>query len=269
MARARNIKPSFFQNEHLAETSPHARLLFIGLWCIADREGRLEDRPKRIKANLFPYEEVDTDALLNELASSRGKFILRYKTPDNCYIQVVNFCKHQHPHIKEGLSTIPAPDLSDTSTIPAPDIIKTDYDNKETTKEDMINTILAPDKNHTSPSDSLLPITDSPLLIAENGKKKTTTEKQQNIHKTETFEEYIETTLKPLFPNLDLKLQLEKFNTYWSENSKKLKNPKTAFRNWCEREIKYQENHNNGKKPTATTDPNYYKKGKYGKVVQS
>lgn len=117
MSRSRNIKPSFFQNEHLADTSPHARLLFIGLWCIADREGRLEDRPKRIKVTIFPYEDIDVDNLLNELATSKGQFILRYKTLDNCYIQILNFVKHQHPHIKETTSTIPAPDKHYTSTI--------------------------------------------------------------------------------------------------------------------------------------------------------
>lgn len=39
MARARNIKPSFFKNEDLADLNPFDRLLFIGLWCLADREG--------------------------------------------------------------------------------------------------------------------------------------------------------------------------------------------------------------------------------------
>lgn len=54
--RARNIKPGFFKNEDISECSPSARLLFIGLWMLADREGRLEYRPKRWKGELFPYE---------------------------------------------------------------------------------------------------------------------------------------------------------------------------------------------------------------------
>ena len=49
MARARNIKPGFFLNEELGVLPPLVRILFAGLWCIADRDGRLEDRPKRIK----------------------------------------------------------------------------------------------------------------------------------------------------------------------------------------------------------------------------
>ena len=50
MPRARNVKPGFFKNELLAECEPLARILFEGLWCEADREGRLEDRPRRLKA---------------------------------------------------------------------------------------------------------------------------------------------------------------------------------------------------------------------------
>ena len=55
MARTRNIKPAFFDNDILGGLDPLTRLLFIGLWCIADREGRLEDRPLRIKKTLLGY----------------------------------------------------------------------------------------------------------------------------------------------------------------------------------------------------------------------
>jgi hypothetical protein len=104
MARARNIKPGFFKNEELAELGPLAMLLFEGLWCLADKEGRLEDRPKRIKAETFPYFEADVDALLNGLAN-RG-FILRYMVEERRYIQVVNW-HHQRPHSNETASVIP------------------------------------------------------------------------------------------------------------------------------------------------------------------
>jgi hypothetical protein len=61
MARARNIKPGFFANDVLAEIDPLGRLLFAGLWTIADREGRLEDRIKKIKAQILPYDDCDCD----------------------------------------------------------------------------------------------------------------------------------------------------------------------------------------------------------------
>jgi 5-methylcytosine-specific restriction endonuclease McrA len=95
-------------NDELAEVEPLGRLLFAGLWCIADREGRLEDRPKRIKAEVLPYDDCDVDDLLNKLAER--EFIIRYEVNGEKYIQVVNFIKHQNPHYKEVPSEIPAPE---------------------------------------------------------------------------------------------------------------------------------------------------------------
>lgn len=107
MARARNVKPGFFKNEELAECTPWARLCFIGLWTLADREGRLEDRAKRIKAELFAFDSVDVELLLQELAKHR--FIVRYEAhPDHLrLIQIANFTKHQTPHFKEAKSAYP------------------------------------------------------------------------------------------------------------------------------------------------------------------
>jgi hypothetical protein len=105
MARSRNIKPGFYKNEDLAECSVLARLLFPGLWLLADREGRLEDRPKRIKGEIFPFDNVDTNELLNEL--KQWGFIKRYQVGEKNYIQVLNFCSHQSPHCTEKDSVIP------------------------------------------------------------------------------------------------------------------------------------------------------------------
>ncbi len=108
MARARNLKPKFFTNDRLAELPPLVRLLFAGLWCIADREGRLEDRPNRIKVDVLPYDKCNVDKMLQDLHSH--EFILRYTSGGTRYIQVLKFSKHQNPHVKESQSTIPAPD---------------------------------------------------------------------------------------------------------------------------------------------------------------
>lgn len=114
MARSRNIKPGFFTNDELAECHPLGRLLFAGLWTIADKEGRLDDRPKKIKAMLLPFDEADCDALLQQL--NDHKFIIRYRVNGECYIQISNWKKHQNPHCKEAASEIPAPLENDKST---------------------------------------------------------------------------------------------------------------------------------------------------------
>lgn len=114
MARARNIKPGFFTNEKLVELPFATRLLFIGLWTEADREGRMEDKPKRIKMKLFPADDIDVDAALQDLHASG--FLLRYEVAGEQFIQVLAFDKHQNPHRDEKKSEIPAPYLHCAST---------------------------------------------------------------------------------------------------------------------------------------------------------
>lgn len=108
MARSRNIKPGFFTNEELAEMPFENRLLFIGIWCIADKSGRLEFRPKRIKAQIFPYDDVNVMHGLCMLHAS--SFIVFYKVDGKIYIQICNWDKHQSPHHKEVESQLPAYD---------------------------------------------------------------------------------------------------------------------------------------------------------------
>lgn len=117
MARARNIKPSFFHNEDLVELPFEVRLLFVGLWTLADREGRLEDRPKRIKMAVFPGDDVNVDAGLDTL-QSRG-FVIRYESHGMRCIQVINFTKHQNPHHRESPSELPEPPKPEASPRPA------------------------------------------------------------------------------------------------------------------------------------------------------
>ena len=120
MARARNLKPSFFTNDELAALPPLTRLLFAGLWTVADRAGRLEDRPLRIKAEVLPYDNCKVDRMLQELHDHN--FIFRFGTKGIRYIQILAFNKHQNPHVKEAESTIPAPDLNGASTVLVPEI---------------------------------------------------------------------------------------------------------------------------------------------------
>ena len=136
------MKPGFFKNEELADCGPVAQLLFAGLWTLADRRGRLEDRPRRIKAELFPFYDADVDVMLTQL--SQNGFITRYEHGGEKYIQINNFERHQNPHVKESESTIPAPGLNGAGT----------------------------GNTGTSHADSLLPLTDSlnPILGAPRPK---------------------------------------------------------------------------------------------------
>ncbi len=150
--RARNIKPGFFTNEDLGEVSIPARFLFSGLWCMADREGRLEDRPKRIKGEIFRFDSIEVEPLLKELSALQ--FIIRYEIEGKRFIWITKFSSHQSPHYQEKPSIIP----------PCPLEKSFDDDNKNPGKsfdDDNENPRQAPEKSsmkkgQISP-DSLIP----------------------------------------------------------------------------------------------------------------
>jgi len=136
MARSRLLKPSFFRNERLLDLPYEYRLLFAGLWVLADREGRLENRPKMIRMEIFPCDNINIEDGL--LALKNAGFISFYKNntmPAPCQhhasivpniiecIQIVNFSKHQHPHKDERANPDLHPikeDILENSTMPAP-----------------------------------------------------------------------------------------------------------------------------------------------------
>lgn len=112
MARKREIHPGFFKNEDMSELEPLCRLLYLGLLTLADKEGRLEDRPKKLKAEILPYDNCDGETCLSELAA-KG-FIIRYEVDGKTYLQINNWDKYQNPHPKETASIIPAPHQEDS-----------------------------------------------------------------------------------------------------------------------------------------------------------
>lgn len=103
--RARNIKPGFYKNEQLAECSPWARLIFPGLWMMADRRGRMEYRPKRIKAELLPFDSEPVEPMIAEL--EQYGLVRLYEVEGVRYLWIPAFCRHQRPHTNEVPSTIP------------------------------------------------------------------------------------------------------------------------------------------------------------------
>jgi hypothetical protein len=111
MARTRSVRADDFLDEALgAEDFPvEGQLLRLGLNILADREGRLEDRPKRIAAQLFPYRTVDVDGLLDMLEAAGS--IRRYAIGEQSLIQLVGFVEQQNPHPNEARSRLPPPPL--------------------------------------------------------------------------------------------------------------------------------------------------------------
>jgi hypothetical protein len=143
MARARNIKPSFFQNEELGELSPLTRLAFIGMWTIADFKGCIEFRPKRLKVQLMPYDDCNFEQIANDL--DKSGLIAIYSVRGQRYIKIINFEKHQNPHKNERESGSDIPDITE----------------KDNEINDLSKDGNNRDKNGTDRADSLNPLPDS------------------------------------------------------------------------------------------------------------
>ena len=111
MARIRYLKPDFFKDEDIKELPFEARLFYQGLWVQADREGRGEDRPERLKIEIMPYDDIDAEKIMQVLASpkknAKRPFIIRYEINGEKYYQIINWQKHQKPHKTERESVIP------------------------------------------------------------------------------------------------------------------------------------------------------------------
>lgn len=110
MARQRMISPKYFADEDLAGVTFPARLLGLALLTMADREGRLEDRPKLLKVGAFPHDVIEVAPLLEELVQVR--FLVRYVVNGRAYLLVRSFHRYQKPHPNEARSTLPGPPSS-------------------------------------------------------------------------------------------------------------------------------------------------------------
>lgn len=154
--RSRNVKPAFFKNDALAELCPLTRLFFIGLWTAADYKGDIHFRPKRLKAEILPYDDVDVEKLAISLDKSR--FIRFYSVQGEKYIHITNFLKHQNPHKneREKGSDIPPFDEKHLQAVDSKGLA-INLDKNGTNH----------DENETNPADSCSLIPDSCSLIPE------------------------------------------------------------------------------------------------------
>jgi len=108
MPRIRLIHPDAPKDEAVATLSPLARVVWAYLPCYADRVGRLEDKPFKLRLEILPLDNVNMDDILAELEA--GALVARYAVGGRRYIQIRSFGKYQHPHKNEGDSVIPPPD---------------------------------------------------------------------------------------------------------------------------------------------------------------
>lgn len=104
MSRIRTIKPEFFTSEDIVSLTPLARLLYVALWCEADKEGRLVWKPRTFKMRYMPGDNCDIEALCKELTDAG---LVRLYGDGLAYIP--QFSRHQHVNPRESASVLPTP----------------------------------------------------------------------------------------------------------------------------------------------------------------
>lgn len=108
MSRIRSIKPEFWSSAQVMECSALARLLFIGMWNFADDAGRLTNSAKRIKAQIFPSDDMSTDDVQRMIVElSSNDLLLIYDVAGTEYIQITGWKHQKIDHAQ--LSKLPAP----------------------------------------------------------------------------------------------------------------------------------------------------------------
>ena len=111
MARIRTIKPEFFTSADIVDLSPLARLFYIGLWCEADKAGRMAWNPKTLKLRYLPGDGCDVQGLADELVSA-GMLVI-YQVDGKPLAEIPSFTKHQVINNREAESCLPAPPTVD------------------------------------------------------------------------------------------------------------------------------------------------------------
>ena len=117
MARIRSIKPEFWVSEQIAECSTNARLTFIGLWTFSDDNGVHPAKPKTLKAELFPMDDVsasDVSAWIDELV--RVGLLHEFTHEGEPFWHVTGWARHQ----KIDRPSFKYPSPTDPNSTPTP-----------------------------------------------------------------------------------------------------------------------------------------------------
>lgn len=135
MRRIRTIKPEYFESETVSRVGIFARLLFIGLWTIADDAGRLRGATRLIASNLFAYDENVVEQVETALTDLENQnLIRRYLFNNSTYISISGWQKHQKID-RPSISKLPGPDDFDVTTeLPAnnsPKVLENFENNRE------------------------------------------------------------------------------------------------------------------------------------------
>ena len=126
MPRIRCTKPEFFKHPDIFDAEIKyqlpMRVAFQALWSCCDRKGRFRWKPRQLKLDMLPYDDLDLEEVLNVLVIE--KFIVKYEVNGECYGCIPSWENHQHINNREPESTLP--DISEGKIITLKELSEAD-----------------------------------------------------------------------------------------------------------------------------------------------
>jgi hypothetical protein len=116
MARQRFIWPSIWVSENFMELNYKERLLFIGIFSLADDEGRIKANTKSLKASIFPGDDIkleEVESCIINLHNSGS--ILLYNSEVGRIACLPNWNDFQKPKYPKPSKLPPPPEIKKTS----------------------------------------------------------------------------------------------------------------------------------------------------------
>lgn len=94
MARQRFIWPSIWSDKAFGSLKPDEQILFVGLWSLADDEGRINADPAYLRGAIFPYKDYTVKKVLTlrNGVVERMRNVYLY-TPDDSDHEAIQFTK--------------------------------------------------------------------------------------------------------------------------------------------------------------------------------
>ena len=147
MARRRMIHPEIWESEDFSKLSTLAKLVFIGMFSLADDEGKGRGKPVYLKSVVFPYDDemqvVDIERALSEISSNMSATF--YTHNENDYYKLDNWNIWQRVD-KPQPSKIPDPPVGENHSGTIPESVGNDSRLKE--KKDTMSGAALPDDTY-------------------------------------------------------------------------------------------------------------------------
>jgi hypothetical protein len=220
MARIRTIKPGFFRHEELFEAEQASgfplRLIFAGLWTVADREGRFEWKPRAIKLDVLPYDPIDFAAALEALASYG--FVVKYKVGARTFAHIPSWHKHQQVNVRESKSEIPAPvETGESTCMHMPEQVQVRGEQEQEQEQEGEGVREAREQVRADPPEPQ--ILAKPVLKKPSREVRGTRWPADAVVPDDWLEDGENARIEGQLPAIDLRAEATKFANYWAAKS--------------------------------------------------